>query len=198
MLVGLDIDGIIRNFDGSLRKVYAKHYPDHVVPPTTKWGIENIYPIGKDIYKFAFVDHAVEVFGTAELYDNSLWFVEQLFKNYEVVCVTSQPSPIVMQTTFAWLEMNGFTEFIDHYMFVRSDKTFSKGRIRLDVLIDDCVENLKDAENYGVMGIGIERGWNKGLWDNLFKDYEEVLDFLYKIEKVKLGKIKMPELSLSV
>lgn len=196
MLVGLDVDGIIRNFDKSLKQVYLREYPDHDVKHTNDWALHKFYPIGEDIYNFAFEDNAVEIFHDADPYEGALWFVEQLGKHYEVVCVTSQPSSEVMMITFDWLHKHGFDQSISHYMFKHTEGDFTKGHIRLDVLIDDYVDNLKKAESFGVMGVGIERSWNKGKWDPLFKDYEEVLNFLEKLKKVKEGKVNIPRAGL--
>lgn len=193
MLVGLDIDGVIRDFASQVEKVYKIHYPDHEVKEVKSWGLHNYYPIGKEIYNFVFHEHGDEVFREAPVYKGAIEFAKKLSEEHEIVCVTSQPNFKIINNSMYWLEKNGFTDYITHYVFKGDGDTFSKGHVRIDALIDDYIVNLQAAEDHGVFGIGKWQTWNDGRWYPLFKEYDEILDFLRKLENVKNGKVKIPK-----
>ena len=196
MIVGLDVDGIIRDFNGSLKRVYLREYPDHKVTDPTEWDLSKAYPIGKDINKFAFETYVNEIYLEADPYEGALDFVEDIARDYEIVIITSQPNYQAVYNSFEWLNKHGFNKYVSNHVFKdSSSKVFTKGHVRVDVLIDDYEENLKDAWEMGVFAVGIERSWNKGKWDPLFKNYHDLLQFLKRYEKVKEGKIEIPNLS---
>ena len=48
----VDLDGVVRDFIGSLIHVYKVIYPDHSILPVTSRRLEDFFPIGEEIYKF--------------------------------------------------------------------------------------------------------------------------------------------------
>ena len=190
MLVGLDIDGVIRNFVKAVRTKYKEVYPDHDVPVVTEWNISKIYPIGEEIYDFCFKKHTKEIFYDAEPYEGSKRFVNELSAKHEVVIITSQTTPDCKVFTMRWLADHGFLDMIKHVaMCGNGGGVFRKHMVKVDVLIDDRVKNLHLSEENGIHGIGPRRTWNDGRWDRLYDSYDEIL---YEVDRIAsvLEKVK--------
>ncbi|MEJ2050598.1 MAG: hypothetical protein P8Y60_12325 [Calditrichota bacterium] len=47
----IDLDGVVRDFVGSLTRVYKFHFPEHEVLPVISRRLEDFFPIGDQIYK---------------------------------------------------------------------------------------------------------------------------------------------------
>jgi len=52
MIVGVDVDGVLRDFEKQVRKVYKQVYPSHEIKPFVAWELHRFFPIGEKIYDF--------------------------------------------------------------------------------------------------------------------------------------------------
>ena len=146
MRIGIDCDGVLRDFIGAFRKVVAQEYPNQEIPwMVTSWRFEKDLPwlTGaeiKDLYREKFADI---VFRDALPIDSRImefWALEKWAKkeNHKLICVTSQWPKIRCHTLY-WLGKHNlnFHEVI-----------FEKGRLKwqkdIDWLIDDSPENYKN------------------------------------------------------
>ncbi len=184
MLIGLDVDGVIRNFVEAVRTQYEKVYPDHDLPDEVpEWNISKIYPIGEGIFDFCFKDYPKEVFYEAGAYDGAMDFVNELSAKHEAVIITSQVNAECKFWTMKWLHEHGVLDMVPHVVMVGKG-AFRKRNVKVDVLIDDRVKNLEEAEGVGIYGVGIKRTWNVGRFGNLYDGYDEILNELDRFSKV--------------
>lgn len=171
MRVAIDIDGVLRNFTGSVGKVYAREFPDHKVEPITEWGIHKFFPIGEAIYDFVFKAHAEEIFTKAEAYRGAATFMRTLkARKHEVWIVTSQPAG-QEGYTIQWLRDNGIV--YDSIAF-----TNSKPVVDCDIFLDDGTHNLTAIRDAGKFAVALDRPWNSGYTGLRVKTYREFLDLL--------------------
>jgi 5'(3')-deoxyribonucleotidase len=173
MTIKLDIDGVIRDFLGSFHRIYLKVYPQHkdLIKPVSVWGLEEAYPIGKDVYKFMYEDYLDEVFLEADIYDGAIEFVKELKKIGKIHITTFQPVGKEIPT-LQWLKKYDIQ--YDAVSFI-NDKT----QIRGTVLIDDGLHNLIAEAKAGIsIPVAINRPWNPE-WDGWkFDTYEQILEFV--------------------
>lgn len=170
-VIGVDIDGVLRNFDGSLARVYKAHYPEHVVREVSDWDIHKFYPIGDDIYRFAFEEHGNEILLEADPYQGAEWFIHELEgRGHRVIFVTTQPANL-RHPTLSWLALNGFN---DQQVCFLSDK----GLARVDILLDDHIKNLRSVK-LDTIPVAFDRPWNSS-WDG--ERVHSFTQFIYNLD----------------
>jgi len=142
--IGVDIDGVLRNFSLDLHKVIKEFYPKYITDEVdtpkemTDWDLENSFNAPKHeiqrIYREEFA-HTILSNGTPYS-DNINYLREQIKKDeHTFVAVTSQ-HPICCHHTLYWLGKHelGFSSVV-----------FKKGRrkwqVEVDYLIDDSPNN---------------------------------------------------------
>jgi phosphoglycolate phosphatase-like HAD superfamily hydrolase len=168
-ILGIDLDGVLRDFVSGLTSAYRAHYPGHEVEPVTDWDLHQFFPIGRDIYEFLWGDPEVTrmILEGAPPYDGAVEFVATLsgMEGVEIAIVTHQPSPCARMSAWEWLRHHGVLQHVDSVIILSGALT--KGDIDgLDVLLDDYEKNLEmlGAETIPVC---MARPWNEGNWSGL-------------------------------
>jgi 5'(3')-deoxyribonucleotidase len=153
MKIGIDIDGVLRDFTGKMIEVISKKYPKTVWYPENycKYDISTWSSLGSRILYLTFSQYAKEIFENANIIkvDSHLtWFNN----NIQVYFISSQPTFKLKMHTLTWLEKNNL--FCDGIIFVNSaiEKNF------VDILIDDSTVNL---ENFKGKAICFDQPWNQ-------------------------------------
>ncbi|MFA5216933.1 hypothetical protein [Sulfuricurvum sp.] len=177
MIVGVDVDGVLRDFYGSLERTYLKYYHDHIIKDPPSFQLHELYPIGYKIYDFAFEEHAGEVLGFADAYRNAEGFMRMLHKFADIVIITSQPTKRAKVFTFAWLQRADILQHVDSVVIVQTNGLLKKHHIGVNYIIDDYPPNLMDFPQSKV--IVFDQVWNKGLeWGKRCYSYDEILKYL--------------------
>tara|TARA_B100000131_G_scaffold251564_1_gene245187 strand:+ start:71 stop:661 length:591 start_codon:yes stop_codon:yes gene_type:complete len=190
--IGIDIDGVLRDFSSDLYNVIKEHYPDYIKPGSenvysveeirkemTDWDLENNFnaPI-EEIKRIYREEHAETILGNGTPFvDNVNYLREQIKKDeHTFVAVTSQ-HPICCHHTLSWLGKHelGFSSVV-----------FKKGRrkwqVEVDYLIDDSPNN-HEAWVYGrQMEDGfllLDRPWNEKVESNYrVNNIKEAMDLI--------------------
>jgi len=172
MRVGIDIDGVIRDFISSLEEVYDKYYLSFVEgwrKPVTKWELNEFFSIGKHIYDFAFDTYAHEIFYKyAKPYENAIEFLNKLHEKHSILLATSQNKK-TLNATLKWLDFYDvpYDEFYCTFNGVKN--------INTPILLDDNIGNLLDFKN---ISICMDRPWNKEYNGFRISKYDEFFDYL--------------------
>lgn len=158
--IGMDVDGVLRNFAESLVEIYRLHYPKHQVTPIKDWkqyALEGYFPIGTDIYKFFTEEHPLVIYSQARPYPAVRGQLSDLREKNRIVTVSYQPSKHIEELTMDWLRHYGLLGVSE--IFVK-DKSKVKG---LDLLVDDCTENLEGVRRAATTTIPVcmDRPWNQ-------------------------------------
>ncbi len=158
MTIGIDVDGVLRNFCDALTRVIREYYPQYLPDDFVEikhWNFLNDFSCTRDdikqIYRY---DHVEEIMGNAnpiygaieQMYD----LVDWADKNkHSLVCVTSQ-KPDIRHHTLSWLGKYGLN--FDTIYFIKGR---FKWKIPVDYLIDDSPENFGNW----VRGRGTDSGY---------------------------------------
>jgi len=164
MKIGIDCDGILRDFTGSVQKTIEKYHPEYKtkLKKPTSWDWEQWIPFWteEETEKFIFEDHVEEIFYTADVYDEALEDFPKLVEwakenGHELVLVSAQRDDCI-DITDMWL---------NNYRFKFDEKHYTKLKhlVDVDVLIDDSPAKLgrfkKQSITKGVP-ICFRQDWN--------------------------------------
>lgn len=142
--IGIDVDGVLRDFDGKVVEVLKELYPDKIKSEiTTEWDFRNIIDMDPKKISSLWVESksAGKIFGEANLMPNAKeelkllkeWGRSQKNLKVKFAIVTTQ-IPYNMCHTFYWLGKNEFN-------FQEVHNTTKKHEMDINYLIDDSENN---------------------------------------------------------
>ena len=166
MRIGIDCDGVLRDFIPALVDGIKETHPQHadkILTPTS-WDWEQWLPFWTEdeTEKYVFEDNYLDYFGpVCPPIESSFedwnkiraWAIEN---GHELILVSAQ-RPHCEEPTTEWLQRWGFVFDEVHY-------TKHKWSIDVDVLIDDSPEKLYDFDKKSVTGgraICMKQSWNQ-------------------------------------
>ena len=171
MRIGIDCDGVLRDFIPALQNSIKETHPEHSDKMTepNSWEWEQWLPFWTEdeTEKYVFENHFEELFGPeANVIPSSLedwpklkeWAKEN---GHELVLVSAQRDHCI-EPTDAWLKEYGFDFDEIHY-------TKDKWSIDVDVLIDDSPGKLKKFKDRSVAygtPICMNQTWNESVQEN--------------------------------
>jgi|TARA_Y100000310_G_scaffold25527_1_gene24412 5'(3')-deoxyribonucleotidase len=152
LTVNFDIDGVIRNFNKSVERVYREKFPTHIIRAHNgDWDISHRFPIGDKVYDFVYKGHAWEIFSNADPYPFAIEMVSAVKKmGHRVQLVTANVGASMLPTA-NWITKNDVVHDSIHF-------THEKELVGGDILFDDKVDNLKDCPYWAVC---VNRPWNQ-------------------------------------
>jgi len=171
MRIGIDCDGVLRDFIPALIDSIKETHPEHadkILEPTS-WDWEQWLPFWteEETEKYVFEDNYLDFFGpecppikesVEDWKKLKAWAIEN---DHELVLVSAQ-RPHCEEPTDAWLEKYGFDFDEKHY-------TKYKQLVDVDVLIDDSPEKLEKfsdrSVNYG-SAVCYKQSWNQQCQEN--------------------------------
>ena len=183
MRIGVDIDGVLRDFVGSLLIQYYKDFPNHEVEAITEWDLHNFFPVGKAIYPYAFNVKAKEVFEDAEPYPGAyVAMIALKERGHEIIYVTTQPHGKEIHT-LNWLLKHNFP--YDGLVI-----TGMKDIANCDVYIDDGPHNIKALQDAGKEVVIYDQPWNRlslGMRAYSLQEFAEIVDGLNTQRSARTG-----------
>lgn len=185
-IIGVDVDGVIRDFSTDLYRVIKEHYPQYMKEGTDKavsveeikkemtdWDLEDTFEASREeIQRIYREEHSETILANGTPYvDNIKYLKEQIFKDeHTFIAVTSQ-HPTCCHHTLTWLGKQelGFSSVV-----------FKKGRkkwmVECDYLIDDSPNNYRAWKD----GRGGDR--NFLLYDQKWNEKINATNRIYNIE----------------
>lgn len=188
MRIGLDLDGVVANWDATARMWLNQHkgYRFPVAEPSPSWHyIES--KVKPDDWRWLWTD-AIKRGMFAELFTfpGAQSFVRALTQLGDVVVLTARP-PDTFEDTLSWWKENKFPR-------VTSWNFFSTGAEKVNVVVDYFIEdNLEYAVNYYKCGprnnaavILLDRPYNQGDRPKkkdflVASTYDEILNYIKPI-----------------
>ena len=164
MRVGLDIDGVLRDLVGAIKKLWerlGRSYSEVV-----EWRLEKAF--GENVWEIIATEpYAWDVFyRLAAPYEGAVDFFRRLKESCDVVLISWQ-NEVTGLATMAWLKKHG--------MEAPTFFTRLKERIYCDIYLDDgppFVRRLLEAGRHVVV---MDRPWNRGLSAERVFSYDEFL-----------------------
>ena len=172
MKIGIDIDGVIRDFVTKLTEVYFRENPGHKQIRNDAYDLAYWFPIGKEIYKFGYETHAEEIYTEASSYPGAKEFLKKLNKDYKLIFVTHQPNKSLESLTIKWINKNELP--YQDIIFIK-DKSIFKG----GYLLDDCTQNLQRISEVGnSKPICFNQTWNQDWNGQRVNSYDKFLEII--------------------
>ena len=172
MKIGIDIDGVIRDFVNKTEEVYFREYPSHKLIRRDVYDFSLWFPIGKEIFKFIYETYSKEIFTQAQPYENAFDFMIKLRGGNCVILVTNQLTRNLEELTKKWLEIKNIS--YDKLMFTKDKSEFIG-----DYLLDDCTANLERIrQERNSIPVCFDQPWNQD-WKGLrVKSYNKFLELI--------------------
>ena len=164
-IIGVDVDGVLRDFSTDLYNVIKEHYPDYIKPGSenvysveeirkemTDWDLEDNFDASIDEIKRIYREEHAETIlskGTP-IVENVDYLREQIKKDkHTFVAVTSQ-HPICCHHTLTWLGKQGLGF---------SSVVFKKGKLKWQVEVDYLIDDSPNNYHAWVYGRQMEDGF---------------------------------------
>ncbi len=161
MKIGIDVDGVLRDFCYGLEKVVKEHYPDYLPEDYTginNWKLSDNFTVDKpEIQKIYWDEYSKEIMGESPAFEENVRQMKNLISHYHeldnsdisFVCVTSQKTH-ARHHTLSWLGKYGL-----NFDTVYFRKGYEKPNVQVDYLVDDSPNNY----NYWIEKRGMEQGF---------------------------------------
>jgi 5'(3')-deoxyribonucleotidase len=193
MKIGIDIDGVLRDFVGELKRVYKIHNPDWIDVEITDYDLTLFF--GEGIYDFMYKRHWSIFLSAKLLGDGEPWGSARVFcqilksTGHNLFFISTQPYSESLMSTIDWMNHNlfGFDPYKTNYP-IQENLIFTKHKelfTNLDVLIDDCTENLEKARAAGIYPICFKQSYNEDFTGFRSNNYNEILEQIKVIEREK-------------
>jgi 5'(3')-deoxyribonucleotidase len=189
--IGLDIDGILRDFNSEVDS-YIENYLNYLVKIP---GTEHFYDLlkrydgitDKELFTIFNDKSADNVMISASPYSGAISFYNKLKNLPEVrIVIVTKQGKISGYKTLEWLGRYRIDTPEVH--IIRYGE--SKLRANVDLLIDDDPHNLQEFIDHGIPAVGMQRPWNKH-YDvvPIFETYNDLFEYLKKfIYSIKVKK----------
>lgn len=166
-VIKIDVDGVLRDMLSAMCGIYNAVYNDNIQPCDVKdYDVDVSFPKCKEkdgisAKYFFFNEYGYEVYNCADVLPKAKEAMDILHNlGYYIVIVSHQESYLNRHDTLLWLDSKNI--YYDSICFTK-DKSIIKG----DIMVDDCVENLKQCDNNEEELICITASYNEN--DNFFK-----------------------------
>ena len=155
MIIGVDVDGVLRNLIDSLNVYWEKKNEEALRFETVDgWNIERYYQGGKDVRKFLFDSTWTEaIYKEALPYSDNCDDLDKIPEEHRVHIITANWGKL-FEYTKEWLDNHS----IGYDLLISSN---SKTECEFDILIDDKPTTIEDCWRVGKCGILMDRPWNK-------------------------------------
>ena len=187
MRIGIDCDGVLRDFIpdliSSIKQTHPQHSDKILVPKSWDWETWLPFWTEEETEKYVFEDNYLDFFGPecppikSAVEDwNKLraWAIEN---RHELILVSAQ-RPHCIEPTEEWLQRWGFVGF-DEIHFEKN-----KHLVDVDVLIDDSPEKLEKFEKESVKhgtAICMKQSWNKDFSDTHYMNIDRLSDIMTRL-----------------
>jgi|TARA_B100000035_G_scaffold313171_1_gene326273 hypothetical protein len=188
-IIGVDVDGVLRDFSLDLYKVIEKNYPKFirkgsdgvysVEETSVHWDLEHCYQgTNEEIQKIYREEHAETILGNGTEFKSEVDYLREQIElgEHKFVCITSQ-APICRYWTLKWLGDRGL-----NFETVYFRRGRFKWTVQCDFLIDDSPanyhfwkKNRKDDKGYML----INQAWNQDIeTPNRVNGIEEAMNII--------------------
>ena len=184
MKIGIDVDGVLRDFCYGLEKVVKEHYPDYLPEDYTginNWKLSDNFTVDKpEIQKIYWDEYSKEIMGESPAFEENVRQMKNLISHYHeldnsdisFVCVTSQKTH-ARHHTLSWLGKYGL-----NFDTVYFRKGYEKPNVQIDYLVDDSPNNY----NYWIEKRGMEHGFI--LMDRPYNQHIKTNHRVYDIDSI--------------
>ena len=184
MKIGIDVDGVLRDFCQGFESILKEHYPQYLPKDYTginNWNLSDNFTASKpELQKIYWYEFTKEIMGESPAFEENVRQMKNLISHYQeldnsditFVCVTSQ-KPHARHHTLSWLGNHGI-----NFDTVYLRKGWKKWMVDVDYLVDDSPNNF---ENW-VRGRGMQEGFI--LMDRPYNQHIKTNHRVYDIDSI--------------
>jgi len=157
-LIGIDVDGVLRDLIGALNGRLRLERPDIIVPEeVTRWNLAEVYPEEEVIYDFILRSRSQLIYDIeADPMPGAIeGFNRLLISGYRIHIITTQRGESI-DSTLRWLAR---FELRPHGVIISR----TKERESFDVLLDDGPDNLKKGHDAGRSVVCFDHPYNRDI-----------------------------------
>lgn len=182
MVLGIDVDGVLRNFVAEVLKIYNSESDKKLKHEDIKaWNIEGYIGITYEEFKNKYIiENSHLTFGSALPYelDIAKKIRNLKYDGHSIHIVTSQ-WPETQKHTIDWLVANEIEYDSLHF-------TPNRSMVKTDILIDDRTSNLIEVETLtDTISVCMDRPWNKDYKGFRVKDFGEFINLVKNTNLLK-------------
>lgn len=178
-IIGVDIDSTINNLMDKTIEMYNQLYgTSYTVDDCTDYDFNQCFPV-------EVANNIKELFKSKDLWDsltpvkNSQWALKKFIDNGYEIYLTTATDPINFPWKCDWVKW--YFSFIPESNIIRIN---NKGLLNVDILIDDCAEQL--ISNIRCHRVCIDKPWNQSIWDEAYgihrcSNWNEIFEVVNKI-----------------
>jgi 5'(3')-deoxyribonucleotidase len=179
-IIKIDVDGVLRDMLSAMCGIYNAVYNDNIQPCDVKdYDVDVSFPKCKEkdgisAKYFFFNEYEYEVYNCADVLPKAKEAMDILHNlGYYIVIVSHQENYLNRHDTLVWLDNNDI--YYDSICFTK-DKSIVKG----DIMVDDCVDYLKQCEQNGEELICIKAPYNEE--DNTYHKVDSLYNYARFLE----------------
>lgn len=163
LLLKVDIDGVLRDWNHSLIRVFKRHHPDAIINyPFRDFKIDPDFPAGTDTKTFYSKTEPEDIYLNAEPYAGAIEFIEFLVREFPYVWLVTTQFPTTMYPTMAWVEKHIPSHRDLPLVFSREKGLIGRGKFDQTLLIDDAPHNLLNENEAGGIPVCFGQSYNYG------------------------------------
>lgn len=166
----IDVDGVLRDYIGSVNRVYQREYPDHTIKAVDSRQLEDFYPLGKKIYQFLDGELAWEILADAPEYPGAIEALHRWENEFDIIIGTAQPREW-RYPTLAWLGNHRVPGSAVYF-------SYDKFRIPGIAILDDFEDNLEKFAATGRLAVCLDQPWNRRWNGPRVKTVEEFFGYV--------------------
>lgn len=179
-IIKIDVDGVLRDMLSMMCHIYNREYNENIKPEDVKdYDVDVSFPKCKEVdgmsaKYFFFNEMAWEVYNCANILPKAKEAIDILYSlGYYIIIVTNQESYSNQLYTLMWLDNNDI--YYDSICFTK-DKSIIKG----DIMIDDCIDFLKQCDNNEEELVCVKAPYNEN--DNFFTKVPSLYHYVRFLE----------------
>jgi uncharacterized HAD superfamily protein len=165
--LGIDIDGVIRDLYIPLKKMFQKEFEGFIrVKDISDWNDYRIHkffylhgePIKEQQFKYYwFVKFAKEIYlDKSKPYSHAVKYINDLYANYQIILISSQPNSQTMKYTLEWLDK--YAILYDELHFTQYGQ---KEKVKCDLYLDDSPSEITALRKHNENAWYFDQPWNR-------------------------------------
>ena len=178
MRIGIDIDDTITNTQAKIDELALKD--GFKIYDRTKHWFYDRYNQSMDVDEAFLRKHVIEMMKEATIKDGVSEYISKLKEDgHQIYIVTARSTyydSTIPDITIEYLEKNNVK--YDKIILACRDKAMVCLDNRIDILVDDSIENITNVEEVGIKTITLDNEYNKEIKTTRAKNWKEVYEII--------------------
>jgi len=174
MKIGVDVDGVLRDFMGKFIAIYRQDYPSNTtkIEDVNDWNLNKFFTETEDARQY-YLDNASRIFPNAGMYPGCSDFLRQIKElGHNIIIITHQ---LIGTEKYTQDWLTAYNVPYDSLVFT-ADKTI----VDADIYIDDGLHYIDAYNKAGKRAVIFDRPWNQNFAGERAYTYNDFIKLLTK------------------